>query len=139
MTRLLMMLTAPVLVGGLIAGCASSQRAVSAPVSRASSTPSASLTAPDLTGTWSGHDGSQGRVAPVALRLVQTGATLEGNVYVSERPDLSGPVKGTVEGNTVRLTLGDGFGQSSALQVSADGNQISGNMVGSPLILTRSK
>ena len=133
MKGMLMMLTATVIVGALVAGCASSRT----PASAASPTPSASPARPDLTGNWSGHGGSQGREAPIALRLVQTGNTLEGDLYVAGRGDLSGPVKGTVDGNTVRLALGSGLRQSSALQISPDGNQITGNMVGSPLVLTR--
>ena len=135
MTRTLMMLTAPVIVGALIAGCASSKKAASG----TPATPTASVTTQDLTGTWSGHGGAQGREVPAALRLVQNGIALEGDMYVSGRADLSGPITGTVDGNTVRLALGSGFRQTSALQISPDGDRISGNMVGSPIVLTRSK
>jgi hypothetical protein len=75
----------------------------------------------------------------VALRLVQSGAALEGDLQVSGRGDLSGPVKGSVDGNTVRLQLGSGFARSSSLQVSPDGNQITGNMAGSQAVLMRAK
>lgn len=140
MNRILMMLTAFVIVSPLITGCGSSTKTTAN--ATASTTPpiaSVALTTPDLTGTWSGQGGAQGRETPVALRLVQNGSVLEGDVYVSGRDDLSGPIRGTVEGNTVRLALGNGFRQTSALQISPDGNQISGSMVGSPLVLVRSR
>ena len=123
------------LVVGLVAGCASSKTTRATPASA----PSASVVTPDLTGSWSGHAGPQGREAPVALRLVQSGTTLDGELQVSGRGDLSGPVKGSVDGNTVRLQLGSGFARSSALQVSPDGNQITGNMAGSQAVLMRAR
>jgi len=140
MNRILMMLTAIVIVSPLITGCGTSRTTTAR--TTASTTPtiaSVALTTPDLTGTWSGQGGPQGLETPVALRLVQSGSALEGDVYVSGRNDLSGPIKGTVEGNTVRLALGAGFRQTGALQISPDGNQISGSMVGSPLVLMRSR
>jgi hypothetical protein len=121
------------IVGALVAGCGTAKKTTST----APSTPDAAT--PDLTGTWSGQGGIQGREAPVALRLVQNGSTLDGDVYVSGRADLSGPIKGTVEGYTVRMALANGLKQTSAFQISADGNQISGTMVGSPLVLRRSQ
>jgi hypothetical protein len=127
-------LTVTVMVGALAAGCASKKTA-----STASSAPSASMTAPDVSGNWSGRAGAQGREAPVTLRLVQNGTALDGDLFVGGRADLSGPIKGTVEGNTVRLALGSGFGHASALQVSPDGGQITGNMAGSQVRLTRAK
>jgi DNA-binding NarL/FixJ family response regulator len=133
MKRIVVVLVAALLT--LVAGCASSKRTASTP----SSAPSAAVATPDLTGSWSGHAGAQGREAPVALRLVQSGAALEGDLQVSGRGDLSGPVKGSVDGNTVRLQLGSGFARSSSLQVSPDGNQITGNMAGSQAVLMRAK
>jgi hypothetical protein len=140
MNRVLMMLTAFVIVGALVTSCGSSKKTTAkTTASTAPPIASVALTTPDLTGTWSGQGGPQGRETPVALRLVQNGSALEGDVYVSGRDDLSGPIKGTVEGNTVRLALGIGLRQTSALQISPDGNQISGSMVGSPLVLMRSR
>lgn len=136
MRRMVVTLAATVIVGALVAGCSASKQTASP---TPSSTPSASPTTPDLTGTWSGRAGSPGREAPVTLRLVQSGAAIDGDMYMAGRGDLSGPIKGTVDGNTVRFALGSGFGRTSALQISPDGNQITGNMVGSPVQLTRSK
>jgi hypothetical protein len=134
MNRSLTILIGVAIVGVLVAGCGSAKKTA------ASTPPTSPGTAmADLTGTWSGQGAIQGREAPVALRLVQNGSALDGDMYVSGRADLSGPIKGTVEGNTVRLALGNGFRQTSALQISPDGNQISGDVVGSPLVLRRSQ
>jgi len=133
MNRRRTMLIGFAIVGALVAGCGSAKKTtLTVP-----STPDAAT--PDLTGTWSGQGGIQGLEAPVALRLVQNGSTLDGDVYVSGRADLSGPIKGTVEGNTMRMALANGLKQTSAFQISPDGNQISGTMVGSPLVLRRSQ
>ena len=112
MKRPILVLIITMIAGVLAAGCASSEKTAST----SSSGPSASVATPDLTGSWSGRGGPQGREAPVALRLVQTGTTVSGDLQVSGRPDLSGPVRGTVNGNTVRLELGSGFAHSSARQ-----------------------
>jgi hypothetical protein len=121
----------------LVAGCASSNNSPAARQLPPPSTPSTLPSPPtlDLTGTWNGHGGE----IVVAARIVQSGNTLEGDLYAAGRDDLSGPIKGTVDGNVVRLALGDGFRQSSALEVSADGSQITGNMVGAPLVLNRTQ
>lgn len=134
MNRSLTILIGLAIVGALGAGCGSTKK----PVTSAAPTGPGTAMA-DLTGTWSGQGAIQGREAPVALRLVQNGSALDGDMYVSGSADLSGPIKGTVEGNTVRLALGNGFRQTSALQISPDGNQISGDMVGSRLVLRRSQ
>jgi hypothetical protein len=141
MNRILFILAATMMSGALVAGCASSKRSPAArqlpPPSTPSTVPSPSTL--DLTGTWNGHGGSQGSEMLLAARIVQSGNTLEGDLYAAGRGDLSGPIKGTVDGNVVQLTLGSGLRQSSALQISADGNQITGNVVGSPLVLNRTK
>src|SRR5262249_1987534 len=136
MSRFMIALASVVIVGAVVAGCGSTKKTATA---MSPPTTPVAMIIPDLTGTWSGQGGAQGRETPVALRIVQDGTTLDGDVYVSGRADLSGPVKGRVEGHTLRLTLGEGFTQTSALQISADGNEISGQMVGSPLTLRRSR
>ena len=127
MKRIIFVLTATVIIGLLAAGCASSSK------------PAPTTAARDLTGNWSGRAGTPGGEAPVTLRLSQSGTAVDGEMYVGGRGDLSGPVNGTVDGNTVRLTLGSSFGQSSSLQIAPGGNQITGNMVGSRVLLTRSR
>ena len=136
MKRILVILAASAISIALVAGCASS---TTAPAARQLPPPSASPPTLDLTGTWSGRGGRDGGEVAVAARIVQSGAALEGDLYADGRRDLSGPIQGTVDGNIVRLALGSGFGQSSALQISADGNQITGDMVGSPLVLNRTQ
>jgi hypothetical protein len=138
MKRILVIFAAIVMSAALVAGCASSKNSPAARQLPAP-TPVPSPSTLDLTGTWNGHGGSQGGEMLVAARIVQSGTTLEGDLYAAGRGDLSGPIKGTVDGNVVRLALGNGFQQSSALQISADGNQITGNVVGSPLVLNRTQ
>src|SRR5262245_43480059 len=134
MNRNFTILVGLAIIGAVVAGCGSAKKTAT---STTAPTPGAAMA--DLTGTWSGQGAIQGQEAPVALRLVQNGSALDGDVYVSGHADLSGPIKGTVEGNTVRLALGNGSRQTSALHISPDGNQISGDMVGSPLVLRRSQ
>ena len=59
----------------------------------------------NVAGTWTGSAGTGGVFAPVTLALTQNGTDLSGNIAVGGRTDLSGPVKGTVKGTTVNLTL----------------------------------
>lgn len=136
MNRSLTVLIGLAIIGVVVSGCGSGS-AKKTVTATATPTPVAAMT--DLTGTWSGQGAIQGQEAPVALRLVQNGSALDGDVYVSGHADLSGPIKGTVVGNTVRLALGNGSGRTSALEISPDGNQISGDMVGSPLVLRRTQ
>jgi hypothetical protein len=138
MNRILFIFAATVISGALVVGCASSKKS---PAARQLPPPSTVPTPStlDLTGTWNGHGSSQGGEMVVAARIVQSGSTLEGDLYAAGRGDLSGPIKGTVDGNVVRLTLGSGFTQSSALEVSADGNRITGTVIGSPLVLNRTQ
>jgi hypothetical protein len=59
----------------------------------------------NVAGTWTGSAGTGGVFAPVSLTLAQSGTDLSGNITVGGRPDLNGPVKGMVKGETVNLTL----------------------------------
>jgi hypothetical protein len=131
MKTIVFVLTATIVFAALGTGCSSS--------TKQTSSPSAAPAATNLTGNWSGRAGSQGNEAPVTLRLVQSGTIIDGDLYMGGRGDLNGPIKGTVDGNTVTFALGSGFGRTSALQISRDGNQITGNMVGSPVLLLRSE
>ena len=65
------------------------------------------LSAPtaNAAGTWTGTAGTGGTSIPVTLTLSQSGTNVTGNLSVAGRPDLSGPVKGTVEGELVKLSL----------------------------------
>jgi hypothetical protein len=77
-------------------GCAAAreeqQRELSAPTANAA-------------GTWSGTAGTGGTSIPVTLTLNQNGTNVSGNLSVAGRPDLSGPVTGTVQGEIVKLSL----------------------------------
>ena len=59
----------------------------------------------NVAGTWSGSAGTGGVFSPVTLVLAQNGTDLSGNITVGGRQDLNGPVKGTVKGETVNLSL----------------------------------
>ena len=59
----------------------------------------------NVAGTWTGNAGTGGVSAPVTLTLTQSGTNVSGNISVGGRIDLSGPVKGTVQGEIVKLSL----------------------------------
>lgn len=77
-------------------GCAAArqeqQRELSAPTANAA-------------GTWTGYAGTGAASLPVTLTLTQSGTNVSGNLSVAARPDLSGPVTGTVQGELVKLSL----------------------------------
>jgi hypothetical protein len=58
------------------------------------------------------------------MSLTQTGTAVSGTIEVSGRADVSGPLAGTVSGDTVRLKLSSGSGSTGELNVS--GNTITG-------------
>jgi len=66
----------------------------------------AAMSAPtaNVAGTWTGNAGQGGSSLPVTMTLAQTGTNLTGNISVAGRPDVSGPVKGTVTGELVNLS-----------------------------------
>jgi hypothetical protein len=78
------------------AGCGAAREAQQA----AASAPTA-----NVAGTWSGSAGTGGVFVPVTMTLTQTGTTVGGNMNIGGRPDLSGPVKGTVQGELLNLSL----------------------------------
>ena len=59
----------------------------------------------DVAGTWSGSAGTGGVTVPVTMSLSQDGTAVNGQVAIGGRPDLSGAVKGTVQGQFVKLSL----------------------------------
>jgi hypothetical protein len=118
-----------VLLGLSIAGCAGSM-----------DTPSAvNLSAPTAQagGSWSGYAGVGAAAAPVALTLRQSGGTVTGNIDVAGRPDLTGAVVGTVQGNGLSLKMQDGYGSLPLMTVTQD--QISGVIALGPMTLRRVK
>ena len=99
-------------VTGLIAflaGCAgTSQKAATA------SGPPA-----NVAGSWRGGTiGAGGTNA--TLTLQQSGSAVTGSIQVAGRPDVTGPLTGTVTGNTVAFKLTSGYGSTGELNVSGD-------------------
>lgn len=97
------------LVGSLVttlAGCASSKD------------PSASVAMrpANLDGTWSGSTVTGGR--GLTLNLRQSGTNVTGTL--AGGGPLNGPIKGTMEGNTIKLTERSGLGKAPWLRASGD-------------------
>src|SRR5262245_58841524 len=72
----------------------------------------------DVGGQWSGFVRSGGTSVPVTLSLNQNGTDVAGNVTTGADANLSGPVKGTVQGDRLKLSLSDAT--FSDLQVGRD-------------------
>ena len=122
-------LAAPVLVLVLVfAGCAG--------MDQTSGVNTAGPTA-NANGVWSGWAGVGAAAAPVSLALSQSGGNVKGDIDVGGRPELTGPVVGTVQGNALTLRLQSGYGQLPVMKVSQ--NEISGVISLGPLMLTRAK
>ena len=125
MTRLAM--TFLVLVCAVSAGCGAARQAEKA----AADAPTA-----NVAGTWSGSAGTGGVFAPITMTLAQNGTNVSGNISVGGRPDLSGAVTGTVQGELLNLTLPTvKFGELMAKQGTITG-EISGGL---PMTLRRSQ
>jgi hypothetical protein len=107
-------------------GCAAAreeqQRELSAPTANAA-------------GTWTGYAGSGGTSIPVTLTLNQSGTNLTGNLTVAGRPDFSGPVTGTVQGELVKLSLAT----ATFAQMRVQQDTMSGQGSVGPVNLRRSK
>ena len=109
------------------AGCGKAREAQMA----AESAPTA-----NVAGTWTGSAGTGGVFAPVTMVLAQNGTDVSGNVSVGGRSDLSGPVKGTVKGEVLNLSLATvKLGQMFARQGTITG-EISGGL---PMTLRRAQ
>ena len=72
----------------------------------------------DVAGQWSGFVRSGGTSVPVTLSLNQARTNVTGNGTTGSDANLSGPVKGTVQGDRLRLSLSDA--KFSDLQVGRD-------------------
>jgi hypothetical protein len=73
----------------------------------------------------------------VSMTLKQTGAKVTGNLDIAGRPDISGPVVGKVEGNTLKLEQRSGYGSEPFLNVNGD--RITGIVAGTTLNLRRTR
>ena len=115
------------LLGAVSAGCGAAREAQTA----AENAPTANVAS-----TWTGSGGTGGMFAPVTLTLAQTGTDVTGNIAVGGRPDLSGPVKGTVKGEVLNLSLASvKLGQMMAKDGTISG-QVSGGL---PVTLRRAQ
>jgi hypothetical protein len=91
------------LCGALAAGCGAAQRAQVA----AANAPMA-----NVSGVWTGSARTGGTFMPVTMTLTQNGTIVTGDMSVGGRSELTGGVKGSVQGELLtlsleRLTLGD--------------------------------
>jgi hypothetical protein len=87
----------------------------------------------DVAGQWSGFVRSGGTSVPVTLTLNQNGTNVTGNVTTGSDANLSGPVKGTVQGSRLKLSLSDAA--FSDLQVGRD--TMTGETSAGPINLRR--
>ena len=89
------MIVLSVLLSCVVAGCGAKQAQMEA------------LNAPtaNVAGTWTGFAGTGGTSAPVTLTLDQNDTAVTGNINVGGRPDFSGQVRGSVQGELLRLAL----------------------------------
>jgi hypothetical protein len=116
-----------VLLSSIAAGCGAARQAEM----EAANAPTA-----NVAGTWTGFAGTGGVSVPVTLTLGQTGTTVMGDINVGGRPDFSGSVKGSVQGELVRLALPTTtLGELRAKQDTITGEPFGGL----PLTLRRSR
>jgi hypothetical protein len=95
----------------------------------------ASAPTADAAGTWTGWAGSPRVSLPVTLTLEQSGTNVKGDLSVGGRPDLSGPVTGTVQGELVKLSLAT----ATFAQMRIQQDTMSGEGSAGPVNLRRSK
>jgi hypothetical protein len=97
----------------------------------------AALNAPtaNVVGTWTGVAGQATPSLPVTLTLAQTGTNLTGNLTVAGRPDFSGPVTGSIQGEVLKLSLAT----ATFSQLIVKGDQMTGMTRVGEVILRRSK
>ncbi|MGH7354319.1 MAG: hypothetical protein ACRELS_07025 [Candidatus Rokuibacteriota bacterium] len=111
----------------LMAGCATG----------GTTAPAASGPPANVAGSWSGSFGVGATGGSMSMSLQQTGNQVKGEIDIGGRPDMSGPITGTVSGDTIQVGLTSGYGTSSLLTVKGD--QITGVYQGGPIMLRRSK
>ncbi len=120
----------------LAAGCGSKSSGTSRSAAPSSGPAAASPTSSSVTGTWQGFAGVGARSTSVTLSLRQEGEALKGDLAVGGRPDLSGPVTGRIEGDTLRLRLDNG---SVGPEVRVQGDTMTGMVSGEPLNVRRAR
>jgi hypothetical protein len=80
----------------LTAGCGVMARAL---------VPAAHAPMANVSGVWTGRVETQGRLVPVTMTLIQTGADVAGDMSVGGWSRLTGGVKGSVQGELLTLSL----------------------------------
>ena len=115
------------LCSALAAGCGAAERAQTA----AASAPTA-----NVSGVWTGSAGTGGTFMPVTMTLMQNGSIVTGDMSVGGRSELTGGVKGSIQGELLTLSLERvTLGELTVKQDTMTG-QVS---TGLPLSLRRSK
>ncbi|SRR6267378_244589 len=90
----------------------------------------------NLAGEWTGSAGTGGVFVPVTLTLTQSGAAVKGTISVGGRPDYSGDVTGSVQGELLKLALP----QTTFAELRVKQGTITGEpFPGLPLNLRRSR
>jgi len=96
----------------------------------------ASAPTANAAGTWAGTAGTGADSRPVTLTLNQSGTNVTGDLTVAARPDMSGPVTGSIQGELVKVSLATAtFAQMRVQQDTMTGV---GSVVGE-IILRRQK
>jgi len=100
----------------------------------------AALNAPtaDVAGTWTGKTTADQKFYPVTLTLDQTGTEVTGTINISGRPDLSGRVRGGIQGEVLKLSLTTAAHLGGELLVQQD-NLMTSNAFGLHFTLRRSR
>jgi hypothetical protein len=115
------------LCGVLAAGCGAAERAQRAP---------ANMPTANVAGVWTGSAGVGGSFMPVTMTLTQNGTTVTGDMSVGGRSELTGGVKGSIQGELLILSLERmTLGELTVVQDTMTG-QVS---AGFPMNLRRSK
>ena len=115
------------LCGALAAGCGSAERAQTAV---------ANVPTANVAGVWTGSAGAGGRFMPVTMTLTQNGTTVTGDMSVGGRSELTGGVKGSIQGELLILSLERvTLGELTVVQDTMTG-QVS---AGFPISLRRSR
>jgi hypothetical protein len=121
------------LLGILIVAVAACSSTKSRSASSSGYPPSASVPAPaNIGGVWAGQEVGG---PTVSMRLKQNGARVTGDLDIAGRPDISGPVEGVVEGDTLKLQERTGYGSEPLLNIRGD--RITGIVAGTTLNLRR--
>jgi hypothetical protein len=120
----------------LAAGCTSKSKSTSRSAAPSTGPVAASPTSSSVTGAWQGYAGVGARSTTVSLNLRQEGEALKGDLAIGGRPDLSGPVTGRIEGDTLRLRLDSG---AVGPEVRVQGDTMTGMVSGEPLNIRRAR